>query len=217
MATIGTLPGERLAGLSADLFHKLQKGVRTLDELALFNQGKNPFTFERNQHGHIVLTITGLDLSGATEIERLEASGYRISDCDKLCLHSKMADSYDRNHRLLEGQIYQIALMPGKEIVRHAERTTENLRKRGMEHYGYGEPLAGSIPRVRESVSDKKMEEMGAWHIVALHDHILAPAGNPRVLGAYRNHRGSWLGAYWDGPGNKWDDACLFAFPVPAS
>lgn len=43
MANAVTLPGERLAGLSADLFHKLQAGSLTLDELALFTQRKNPF------------------------------------------------------------------------------------------------------------------------------------------------------------------------------
>jgi hypothetical protein len=43
MANAVTLPGERLAGLSADLFHKLQAGSITLDEFALFNQRKNPF------------------------------------------------------------------------------------------------------------------------------------------------------------------------------
>ncbi len=46
MMTIGTLPGERLAGLSADLFHKLQAGAISIDELALFNRRKNPFTPE---------------------------------------------------------------------------------------------------------------------------------------------------------------------------
>lgn len=43
MANAVILPGERLAGLSADLFHKLQAGSLTLDELALFTQRKNPF------------------------------------------------------------------------------------------------------------------------------------------------------------------------------
>jgi hypothetical protein len=44
MANAVILPGERLAGLSADLFHKLQAGSLTVDELALFTQRKNPFT-----------------------------------------------------------------------------------------------------------------------------------------------------------------------------
>jgi hypothetical protein len=43
MAHAVTLPGERLAGLSADLFHKLQVGNITLDEFALFTQRRNPF------------------------------------------------------------------------------------------------------------------------------------------------------------------------------
>ena len=43
MKTIGNLPGERLAGLWADLAHKVQKGKISLDEIALFNQRKNPF------------------------------------------------------------------------------------------------------------------------------------------------------------------------------
>ena len=43
MKNIGTLPGERLAGLSADLFHKVQKGKITLDELDRFLKRENPF------------------------------------------------------------------------------------------------------------------------------------------------------------------------------
>ena len=43
MANAVILPGERLAGLSADLFHKVQKGNITLDELDHFLKRKNPF------------------------------------------------------------------------------------------------------------------------------------------------------------------------------
>lgn len=43
MANAVNLPGNRLAGLNIDLMQKLKTGVRTLDELALFLQGKNPF------------------------------------------------------------------------------------------------------------------------------------------------------------------------------
>ena len=43
MATIGTLPGDRLAGLLIDQIEKIRKGALTLDELALFVQRKNPF------------------------------------------------------------------------------------------------------------------------------------------------------------------------------
>lgn len=140
MANAVILPGERLAGLWEDLAHKVRKGVITLDEFALFNQRKNPFIFERNEHGHIVITLMGLDLIGAQEIERLEAEKYRLGNYAKLCLLSQAADSYDKNHRLVAGQTYKVALMPGKEISKDSDRTTENLRKRATEHYGYGKP-----------------------------------------------------------------------------
>lgn len=46
MAKAVNLPGERLAGLFADLAHKVQHGVISLDEFALFNQRRNPFDAE---------------------------------------------------------------------------------------------------------------------------------------------------------------------------
>lgn len=218
MGTIGTLPGERLAGLASDTFHKVQKGIISLDEWALFNQRKNPFAFERNQHGHIIVTVTGLDLTGAQEIERLEVAGYRLSDYVKSCLLSKKKDSYDKNHRLVAGQPYKLALMPGREIERDADRTTDALRGRGMEKYGYGKPLGGHITRIRESVSDKQMEEMGgAWYIAGLHDPIEDSSGAPRVLHAYRDGDGRGLDAAWGGPDGPWYDYGLFAFPLLAS
>ena len=216
MDTIGTLPGERLAGLSADLFHKVQKGIITLDEFALFTQRKNPFAFERNEHGHVVLSITGLDLTGEQEIERLLAAGFRVSDLAKSCLTSTKADGYDKNHRLVNGQPYRIALMPTREIERDADRTTENLRNRGIKQYGYCKPLGGVVPRVRESVSDKQMEEMGLWYIAAPHDPIKDSDGHPYVLHAYRDDDGLWLRANINHPDGQWYDDGVFAFLVPA-
>ena len=217
MSNIGTLPGERLAGLSADLFHKLQSGNISVEELALFTQRKNPFAFERNEHGHIIVTVTGLDLTGVQEIERLEAAGYVLSNWAKSCLLSTKKDSYDKKHRLVANQLYKVALMPGKEIP-DANRTADALRKRGMEKYGYGKPQGGLIPRIRESVSDKQMEEMdGAWYIAGLHDPIEDSDGDPGVLSADRGVGGRRLTAGWDAPGNQWYDGGLFAFPVLAS
>jgi hypothetical protein len=217
MGTIGTLPGERLAGLLADACHKIQHGGLTLDELALFTQRKNPFAFERNEHGHVILTVTGLDLNGAQEIERLIAAGYRVSDYAKSCLLSKKKDSYDAMHTLVPNHQYKVALMPGKEIERDSDRTTDNLRKRGMQKYGYGKPLAGLILRIRESVSDKQMEDMGYWYIAGLHDPIKDSDGDPHILNANRRGGGRWLLADFDDPDYQWDGDGLFAFPVSAS
>ncbi|MEX0916974.1 MAG: hypothetical protein WDZ90_00375 [Candidatus Paceibacterota bacterium] len=217
MSTIGTLPGNRLAGLLADTCHKIQHGGLTLDELALFNQRKNPFEFERNEHGHIVLTFVGLDLTGEQEIERLTSVGFRLSNLAKSCLTSTKKDGYDKNHRLVAGQSYKIALMPTREIERGSDRTTGALRKRGIEKYGYEKPLAGIVPRIRETVSDKQMEEMGFWYIAAPHDHIKDSVGDPLVLDAHRRDGGPWLDARWDHPGHDWYGYGAFAFLVLAS
>jgi len=101
MKNIGNVPGERLAGIMADIFHKVQHGGITVDELALFAQRKNPFEFERNEHGHIVLSLTGLDLTGEQEIARHRAwQKAKMNDGVKSCLLSQNDDGYDKNHHL---------------------------------------------------------------------------------------------------------------------
>jgi hypothetical protein len=178
---------------------------------------RNPFTFERNEHGHVVLTFTGLDLTGAAEVKRLRAAKYRVDYDAKSCFLSTLEDSYDRKHLLEAGRIYKVALMPRLEIVRDSNRTTANLRKRGMEHHGYGMPLAGLIPRVREVLSDKQMEELGIWYVAALHEPITDSDGDPRVLHASRGGGGRWVSVVCDDPDDQWDDVGSFVFPVLAS
>jgi len=176
-----------------------------------------PVSFKRNKHGHIVLTFDALDLTGEQEIERLIAAEFRVSDWAKSCLLSKKKDGYDQNHRLIVGEQYKIALMPTREIGRDSDRTTDALRKRGIEMYGYEKPLAGIVPRIREFVSDKQMEEMGFWYIAAPHDTIKDSYGDPSVLGAHRGDGGPWLSADFGHPDNRWFDLGAFAFVVPAS
>ena len=216
MAIIGNLPGDRLAGLAADLFHKLQHGKLTLDELALFNQRKNPFAWERNEHGHVVLTVTGLDWSGAAEVDRLKEQKYNVGDIATSCFKSTKSDGYDLNHRLVEGQTYRVVLVPGKEIERINDRTTAGLLAFG-ERLGYLRPQAGIIPRLRERLTDKQLEELGWWYIVALHQPIVDAGGSPNVLGLHRNDANRGVGAYFGYPARQWNDSGAFAFLFPAS
>ncbi len=180
------------------------------------SEGIAPTTFERNEYGHIVFTITGLDLTGAEEIERLETADYRIGGYARQMLTSTKGDSYDANHRLIAGRQYRIALLPGKHIVRDSDRTTNNLRAEGMK-LGYGKPLAGVAPRIREVVSDKRMGEMGFEYIATLHDSITDADGFPGVLGASRRDSGRRLGGAWGRPGELWNDIGAFPFLLPAS
>ena len=200
-----------------DFFRQIEDGSVNWPIMQAILEHRNPFAFERNEHGHVVLTFVGLDLTGAAEVERLRATGYRVSEYAESCFVSTRDDSYDSHHRLVAGQAYKVALVPGKEIVRDCDRTTANLRERGMRHYGYGKPLAGLIPRVREVLSDKQMEELGIWYAAALHDPITVSNGYPRVLYARRSDDGRWVDTYWDDPDGQWGDGGAFVFPLSAS
>lgn len=68
MAQAVTNPGARLAGLFADLGHKLQKGVVTEDQLALFLKKQNPFQEVRTEQANF-LTVPA-DLAFADRIAR---------------------------------------------------------------------------------------------------------------------------------------------------
>lgn len=197
-----------------DLFRQIEDGSINGHIMQAILEHRNPFAIEYNEHGHVVLTFVGLDLTGAAEIERLEAAKYHVGDCAKSCFLSTAEDSYDKHHRLAAGRLYKVALMPGREIERDSDRSTENLRKRGMEHYGYGKPLGGLIPRVREVLSDKQMEKIGIWYAAAIHDPIKDSDGDPDVLDSGRDGGGPWLDTYWGEPDGQWGDDGAFVFPV---
>jgi hypothetical protein len=170
--------------------------------------------FPRNEHGHILLTVVGLDLTGEEENGRLTDKNYRIDDSAKSCLMSTKKDSYDKNHRLVAGKEYTIALMPTKEIERDVDRTTDSLRKRGLEKYGYEKPLAGIALRIREAVSDEQMERMGFWYISVPHDPIKDTDGDLLVLGPHRTDGGRSLNAFWNHCVVHWRNNGAFAFLV---
>ncbi len=216
------IPDSRL-GVVADIANRLNshRGEEWDARLkAVLREGLAPpaptTTFERNEHGHVIITFTGLDLSGVEEIKRLEEANFRVGNYAKSCFKSTMSDSYDKNHRLVAGQPYKIALITGKEIPRDSDRTTLALRKLG-EKYGYGKPLGGHVPHIRKVVSDKVMEEMEIWYIASLHEPIKASDGYPSVLDANRHGGGRGVSTFWGDPGFQWDVGGAFAFPVAAS
>lgn len=71
---------------------------------------------KRNENGHQVTTITGLDLTGEQECKRLEDAGYCVGAFAKSCFLSKRTDGYEAVHRLEAGREYSLALVPAKDV-----------------------------------------------------------------------------------------------------
>ncbi len=219
MATKVDIAGTNITAPQMKEFHDMASRPGSHVNRATFQlylERRNPFAFERNEHGHVVVTFVGLELTGAEEVARLSAAKYDVRPYAKSCLLSTRDDSYDRHHRLVAGQTYRVALVPGAEIKADRERTTDALRKLGIERYGYEKPFGGIVPRIRENVSDKDMEELGIYYIAALHDPILGSDGVPNVLCSDRDVSGRRLGAGWGGPGRQWSGSGAFAFLLPA-
>ena len=168
----------------------------------------------KNQHGHYIITVTGLNLTGAEEETRRKSMGGEVSVYAHQVLTSTGPNSYDAKHRLEAGKQYQIAIVPGNLVSKN--RTTRNLQAYGAS-FGYQNVLAGHMPRIRETVSNKQMEKQmdGIWYIAGLHDTIEDSGGGPRVLCSDRFDGVSELDASWDDPGDEWSDGGAFAFLVP--
>ncbi|MEI9966082.1 MAG: hypothetical protein WDN67_00120 [Candidatus Moraniibacteriota bacterium] len=122
MANHAQLTARDISGPYMQLLTNLQgdDGPEVLEALKRFNRKENPWPltsfFHRNRNGHWVIEMTGLDLTGAQEIERLEAQGILVDYLAKQMLLSNASDSYDGNHRLEKGGIYRIALIPWYKV-----------------------------------------------------------------------------------------------------
>lgn len=161
-------------------------GDFTINEFDLV-EPRDPSVFEKNEHGHDVFTIAGLNLTGEQEIERLEAADYRFLPGAEPCFRDK---EYDPFHRLAE-QEYKIVLMRHTVGGPGFDRHTESLRGKAHE-FGYQDPVAGIIPRIREAVSDQQMNKIRAYNIVAFHKPI-----RDCVLSSSSGGVGRWIDATW--------------------
>jgi hypothetical protein len=219
-AAVGVPQGrmELLARIASDLAHDNARGE---DWFAHYErvqkEGLPAPQFERNEHGHIVIKVTGIYLTGWEEIDRLIGAGLCISDEAKSYLTSMKGkkQGYDKCHQLY-GDEYQLVILPGMKVEKDC--TGEELRNYAA-GFGYQKPLAGIIPRLLEAISKEMMEEMGFGYIAALHDPIIGPDGHAHVLIIRNCYDGLMLDAQ---PGSldgssRYADKNGFAFLVPVS
>ena len=141
--------------------------------------------------------------TGSQWIERLEKKGFRISDWAKSILKSE-------DFVPTSGITYEIAVLKGM-LWNDNERTTKNIRAEADKRKWF-KPNAEVACLIREMFTDKELEEMGLWWIVAMHEPIKDSGGDPSLLGAGRDDDGSWLSTTYDEPGDRWYRGLGFAF-----
>lgn len=157
------------------------------------------------ENGVIYFPVNSDGITGEEWITRLEGKSFRVGDYAKSVLRSK-------DFKPTNGIIYEIAVLKG-ELFSDSDRITKAIRKEAKNRK-FSTPNAEVACLIREKFSDKELEAMGLYWIVAMHEPIKDSGGDPRLLGAYRDGNGSWLSTVCDGPGGKWDRCHGFAFVV---
>jgi hypothetical protein len=155
------------------------------------------------QDGVIRFSVTSDGTTGFRWIERLEKQGFRISDYAKSIL--KSSDFVPTS-----GTITEIAVLKGM-LWNDNKRITKNIRAEA-DNRSLTKPNAEVACLIREKFSDKEIEAMGLWWIVAMHKPIKDSVGDPSLLYASRSVDGLWLHTAYVRPGYGWGRGRGFAF-----
>jgi hypothetical protein len=195
------------ASLTAGQLNAIVKKLGGHDAALKFLRGEltvsEPIRSWREENGVICFSVTSDGTTGEQWIARLESKGFRVSGYAKSVLRSA-------DFKPTSGITYEIAVLKGK-IFSDNERITKNIRK-DAKNRKLTTPNAEVACLIREKFSDKELETMGLYWIVALHEPIKDSGGGPALLHASRHGDGSWLYAHYVGPVCSWHRSSGFAF-----
>ena len=159
----------------------------------------------REESGVIYFSVTSDGTTGEGWIKRLEGNGFRVGDYAKQVLRSL-------DFKPTNGVTTEVAVLRGM-LFTDNDRITKKIRaeadKRKLEKLS-----AELTCLIREKFTDKEIEQMGLWYIVAMHEPINDSAGVPSLLGADRRDDGRWLRTCNGRPGFGWSRGSGFAFAV---
>lgn len=158
----------------------------------------------REENGVIYFPINSDGTTGEQWITRLKSKGFRVGDYAKSVLRSK-------SFKPTNGITYEIAVLKG-EIFSDNERITKNIRKDAKNSKLFT-PNAEIACLIREKFSDKELEAMGLYWIVAMHEPIKDSVGDPQLLTSNRDGNGFWLSTSYGNP-YRWLRKTGFAFVV---
>ena len=162
----------------------------------------------REEDGVIYFSVTSDGTSGEDWITRLESKGFHVGDYAKQVLRSP-------DFKPTNGVTTEVAVLKGM-LFEDNDRITSKIRAEAARR-NFTKPNAELACLIRLKSTDKEIEAMGLWYIVAMHKPINDSDGVPDLLNADRSDGGRWLNAYHGRPGSGWNRDSGFAFAVQLS
>src|SRR3990167_7459209 len=197
------------AGLTAGQLNAIVKKLGGHDMALRFLRDElsvsEPIRSWRDEDGVIYFSVTSDGTTGEDWIKRLEGNGFRVGDYAKQVLRSP-------DFKPTNGVTTEVAVLPGL-LFEDNDRITKKIRAEADKRkLGMPEPELACL--IREKFTDKEIEVMGLWYIVAMHEPINDSDGDPFLLYADRDGVGRWLDACRGGPDDRWYRVNGFAFAV---
>jgi hypothetical protein len=158
----------------------------------------------REENGVITFSVTSDGTTGEDWITRLESKGFRLSDRAKQVLCSPDFNSAPA------GVTTKVAVLKGT-LFEDDDRITQKIRAEADQRR-LSKPNAEVACLIREKFTDKEIEAMGLWHIVAMHEPINDSDGDPYLLNVRHFDGGRGLVACSDGFVYGCDSGLGFAF-----
>lgn len=197
------------AGLTAGQLNAIVKKLGGHDMALRFLRDElsvsEPTRSWREEDGVIYFSVTSDGTTGEDWIKRLEGNGFRVGDYAKQALRSP-------DFKPTNGVTTEVAVLKGM-LFEDNDRITKKIRAEADKRK-LSKPNVELACLIREKFTDKEIEAMGLWYIVAMHEPINDSDGDPRLLCAGRGGVGRWLSAYYGRPDDGWRRVGGFAFAV---
>ncbi len=187
------------------------RGASVVEQVRIADAIRGPFPLSNppkrwhEEGGVIYFWVTSDGTTGKAWITRLKSRGLRVGDYAKQVLRSP-------DFKPTSGVTTEVAVLKGM-LFEDNDRTTKKIRAEA-DRRKLSKPNAELACLIREKFTDKEIEAMGLWYIVAMHEPINDSVGDPRLLCADRVGGGRWLNACSGRPGGGRLRDRGFAFAV---
>ncbi len=198
------------AGLTAGQLNAIVKKLGGHDMALRFLRDElsvsEPTRSWREEDDVTYFSVTSDGTTGEDWIKRLEGNGFRVGGYAKQVLRSP-------DFKPTSGVTTEVAVLKGT-LFEDNDRITKKIRAEADKRK-LSKPNAELACLIRLKFTDKEIEDMGLWYIVAMHEPINDSGGGPGLLVASRGGHGRWLFAACGSPGGRWNSGGGFAFALP--